>query len=101
VTAYLILGGVVLLVALISVGVAYFKGKRAGAATVKPVVTQHDVLAAEEVRKQVVEAQEEMTKLSIQVEARRAELERAMTLKNEAERLKALAELANKWKVPR
>jgi len=96
-TAYLIIGGILLLLVVVSCFVAYFRGKRVGAATAKPNVTQYDTKAADEVKKQIEAANVELEKVKVQIQEREAELQAALNLKGEAERLKALADLANKW----
>jgi hypothetical protein len=73
-TAYLIIGGVLLLLMLVSCIYAYVRGKRTGRAEAKPNVTQYDAKAADEVRKQVDAAKEELTKVTLQAEAKRMEL---------------------------
>ena len=97
---WLIIAGVLVLVLLISTLVAYFKGKKAGAATAKPNVTQHDVVATDALAGQMAEAKKQLEALDVEIESRRKALEEVLAIKDEAARLKALSDLANKWKTP-
>ena len=93
---WLIIAGVIILVVGISTLVAYYKGKRVGAAQAKPQVVQYDVKAADEVRKKVAEAEAQLAEVKKKTEEHLAELERVLAIQDEKARLKALADLANR-----
>lgn len=99
-TFWLILAGVIIFVMGISTLVAYFKGKKNGAATAKPNVIQHDAIASDALADKMAEAKKQLEEINVEIQNRRQELETILKMKDEQARLAALAELANKWKVP-
>ena len=54
---WLMLIGVGVIILLVSLIVVYYRGKKAGAATVKPTVTQYDQTAVDAVKKKIAEAE--------------------------------------------
>lgn len=85
---------------LISIGVAYYRGKKQGSYEAKPNVTQYDVKALDELKKKIAEAQAELDKVTAEANKRRQELDQVLAIPNEEERLKALSNLANQWGDP-
>jgi flagellar biosynthesis/type III secretory pathway M-ring protein FliF/YscJ len=96
---WLILSGFLLLLVLISTLVAYFRGKRAGATTA-PTAPQIAPKADSSIQVAMEKAQADLKTIEAETKKRRDELEAVLAVKEEKDRLAALAALANKWKMP-
>jgi Skp family chaperone for outer membrane proteins len=84
-----------LLLAGISVGIAYSRGK---ATAIVP--TQYNEKALAEAKAAQAKAEADLKAVEAEANKARTELDSILTMKNEQDRLKALAAFANKRKLP-
>lgn len=96
---WLILSGFLLLLMFISTLVAYFRGKRKGA-SVAPTAPQIAPKADDSIKVALSKAEADLKAIETETKKRRDELEAVLAVKDEKDRLTALAALANKWKLP-
>lgn len=96
---WLIITAFLLLLMFISTLVAYFRGKKRGQETAKPP-TQYDHIADDKTKEAREKAEAEIKAIEAEAKKKRDELDAVMSIKSEEDRLKALAAMANKWKLP-
>jgi hypothetical protein len=96
---WLILAGVIVLLMFVSTIVAYFKGKRVGASTA-PTAPQIAPKADTDVQAALAKAAQDVKIIEEEAKRKRDELDAVLAVKDEKARLAALADLANKWKLP-